>query len=177
MAKLTECGEITIERPNVTLKLTINPQRGLTGVCVGDVPSHIAQLGDDLERLTAALCKEAGEVADVAESVACVLNTAPGGEIVARHCDARKLTTDSNGSSFYLRVLMTSSTKPIPQLTMFELVDALLDYFKEYVRTAIEKAASRSIVTLANLGAVALTSPGPLGEIVRSDELHLGDRA
>lgn len=175
MAKLTECDRILIERPNVTLRLTINPQRGLTGVSVGDVPGHIEQISNDLQALTEALTTEANEVADIAEAKARELGDMSNGEIVARHCDARKLSTDSNGSSFYLRVEMTS-TRPIPQFAMAMLADALLEYFKEFVYSMIEKkTAKASTVTLVNLGTVALTNAGPLGEIVRSDMPQLGD--
>ena len=139
MAKLSESTEVTIERPNVTLKLTINPQRGLTGVPVVDVPSYIEQLDDDLKVIATALGREAEEVADLANMHANGLDGGSADEIVARHCDTRKLSTDSNGSSIYLRVLMTS-TKPLPQITMFDLVDALLEYFKEYVHKSVKAA-------------------------------------
>jgi hypothetical protein len=177
MAKLTECGRILIERPNVTLRLTINPQRGLTGVSEDDVPGHIEQISNDLQALSATLNTEANEVADIAESKACEQGDTSNGEIVARHCDARKLSTDSNGSSFYLRVEMTS-TRTVPQLAMAMLADALLEHFMEFVYSMIEKKTAKpSIVTLANLSAVALTNARPHSKIIWNDEPQLGDRA
>lgn len=175
--KLSEDRRETIERPHVALKLTVNLQRGLAGVSVGDVPSHINQVSSDLEELFEALRTEADEVADVAEAKASELDGTSNGEIVAKHCDARKLSMDSNGSSCYLRVEMTS-TRRIPQPTMALLTDALLEYFKGCVHSAIKKeAASKASMPLVHLGGVALAFTGLLGSIVRHDEPQLGDRA
>ena len=182
--KLSEDDRHKIERPHVTIELTINPQTGMSGVPESLLPVLSTELTQLLATLSERLCDEAEEVADMAEALADRLSGEASDTVVAKHCDTAKVSTDSNGSSLYLRVQITS-TKRIPQTRLFQFVDSLLQYFREFVFETIkatESAATTCVdgrrptsATLASLGTLALSSQ-KLSALVGT-EPRLGDRA
>ena len=159
---LTDDSRHEIKRPHVTILLTINPQRGVSGIPEALHPVLRTELTQQLTTLSERLCDEAEEVADMAEALADRLSGEASDTVVAKHCDAAKVSTDSNGSSLYLRVQITS-TRRIPQTRLFQFVDSLLQYFREFVFETVKatESATTSCVdgrppTMASLGSLAL---------------------
>lgn len=172
--KLSDDRRHEITRKHTTVELTVNVQRGMAGVSDDDT-SLIAQLSSkltfDLTSISDRLLLEAGEVADMVEDMA----GKSSHKVASRHCDAIKVATDSEGSSVYLRVVITS-TRQVAQSRLFRLGGSLIECIREIALAAVEASESDK-PTAPALGALAIGARAALESLPGSDEPQPSDRA